>query len=98
MHDEEHSQDDSPLYIFDGSFAEKRSSKGMRQHYQVPPHFAEDLMQWGGEKRRPPYRYHPTQDKWTVTCLVIRMQDSFWLMLEFLYRYDVLYMKQPYGG
>ena len=61
MHDEEHRKDDSPLYIFDGSFAEKRGSRQMCGDFSIPPHFAEDLMQWGGEKRRPPYRYPVSQ-------------------------------------
>ena len=56
MHDAEHAQDDSPLYIFDGSFADRRGSRHMRHDFAIPQHFAEDLMQWGGEKRRPPYR------------------------------------------
>ena len=57
MHDADHGKDDSPLYIFDGSFAEKKGSRGMRHDFSIPPQFAEDLMQWGGEKRRPPYRH-----------------------------------------
>ena len=62
MHDAERGQgDDSPLYIFDGSFAEKRGSRHMRRDYALPPFFSEDLMQFAGESRRPPYR-----------CLVLR--------------------------
>ena len=48
--------DDSPLYIFDGTFADRRGSRVMRRDYEVPPHFAEDLMRLAGDKRRPPYR------------------------------------------
>lgn len=48
--------DDSPLYIFDGTFASRRGSRGMRREYAVPPYFREDLMSLAGEKRRPPYR------------------------------------------
>lgn len=48
--------DDSPLYIFDGTFAERSSSAGLAQHYSVPGLFAEDLFRLAGERRRPPYR------------------------------------------
>ena len=51
--------DDSPLYIFDGTFASRRGSRGMRREYAVPPYFLEDLMSLAGEKRRPPYRSAP---------------------------------------
>ena len=57
MHDPEHSQDDSPLYIFDGSFAEKKGSRAMQHDYQMPSLFNEDLMKYASEKRRPPYRW-----------------------------------------
>lgn len=56
MEDREHAQDDSPLYIFDGSFAEKKGSRSMRHDYSIPSLFSEDLMRLGGEHRRPPYR------------------------------------------
>ena len=56
MHDSEYEEDDSPLYIFDGSFAERRGSKSMRHDYSIPSLFSEDLMRYGGEHRRPPYR------------------------------------------
>ena len=63
MHDAEHGhRDDSPLYIFDGSFAEKRGSRRMRRDYALPPFFSEDLMQFAGESRRPPYRYIQSSD------------------------------------
>lgn len=48
--------DDSPLYIFDGSFADREGSRDMRGDYSVPELFREDLFQHVGERRRPPYR------------------------------------------
>ena len=48
--------DDSPLYIFDGTFAERSSSRGMLSDYTIPPYFKEDLFRLVGERRRPPYR------------------------------------------
>lgn len=57
VHSEEHAvADDSPLYIFDGTFASRRGSCSMRKEYSVPAYFREDLMSLAGEKRRPPYR------------------------------------------
>lgn len=52
----EHLRDDSPLYIFDGTFADRETSKAMAGDYQVPEFFSEDLFQHVGERRRPPYR------------------------------------------
>ena len=50
-------QDDSPLYIFDGTFADaSRGSATMAADYVVPPLFSEDLFHLAGEKRRPPYK------------------------------------------
>ncbi len=49
--------DDSPLYIFDGTFAERPGSAALRGDYEVPELFQEDLFQHVGERRRPPYRY-----------------------------------------
>jgi histone arginine demethylase JMJD6 len=48
--------DDSPLYIFDGTFGDRRGSRGLKRDYEVPPYFREDLMRLAGDKRRPPYR------------------------------------------
>ena len=60
VHSEEHAKaDDSPLYIFDGTFASRRGSRSMRKEYSIPPYFREDLMNLAGEKRRPPYRLDP---------------------------------------
>eukprot|EP00775_Hariotina_reticulata_P005065 gene5065-5306_t len=49
--------DDSPLYIFDGTFADRSGSKGLTRQYQVPELFKEDLFKFVGERRRPPYRW-----------------------------------------
>jgi histone arginine demethylase JMJD6 len=48
--------DDSPLYIFDGTFADRSGSAAMAKQYSVPGLFQEDLFQLAGERRRPPYR------------------------------------------
>ena len=56
VHDREHARDDSPLYIFDGTFGERATSKALCQDYSIPTYFSEDLMRLAGEKRRPPYR------------------------------------------
>jgi histone arginine demethylase JMJD6 len=49
--------DDSPLYIFDGTFADRSGSAAMAKQYSVPGLFKEDLFQLAGERRRPPYRF-----------------------------------------
>lgn len=60
LSDEKHApSDDSPLYVFDGTFADRAGSKSMAGDYQVPPLWQEDLFQHVGERRRPPYRCPP---------------------------------------
>ena len=56
VHDRLHARDDSPLYIFDGTFGDRATSKALCADYNIPAFFSEDLMRLVGEKRRPPYR------------------------------------------
>lgn len=48
--------DDSPLYVFDGTFGERGGSASMLHDYSVPHLWPEDVFAMAGERRRPPYR------------------------------------------
>jgi histone arginine demethylase JMJD6 len=62
MYSEEAAKDDSPLYIFESSFRESKTSENrltkrdLLNDYKVPSYFTEDLLKLTGS-RRPPYRW-----------------------------------------
>ena len=56
LQDPSHMQDDSPMYIFDGTFGDRDGSRALLGDYSVPEWFSEDLMKMAGERRRPPHR------------------------------------------
>jgi len=53
----DHNTDDSPLYAFDSKFADRKATRSMRDDYEIPDYWKEDLFKHCGEKMRPPYRW-----------------------------------------
>mmetsp|Transcript_372 Transcript_372/g.545 ORF Transcript_372/g.545 Transcript_372/m.545 type:complete len:473 (-) Transcript_372:209-1627(-) len=52
-----HQKDDSPMYLFDGTFDEDGIEREMLDDYEIPFYFKDDLFNLVSERRRPPYRW-----------------------------------------
>lgn len=50
-------EDDSPLYLFESSFDDKKRAPKLARNYEVPKYFEDDLFKHLGEDKRPPYRW-----------------------------------------
>jgi len=57
LNDPVHTRDDSPMYAFDGNVFDREATKELLDDFSIPDWFKEDLFQYVGHKRRPPYRW-----------------------------------------
>lgn len=52
-----HQKDDSPLYIFDGSYEERKNMRELSKDYDVPTYFKNSLWKYVDREDRPPDRW-----------------------------------------
>ena len=67
-------RDDSPLYIFDADFGDEgKPTQPLLNEFAVPEYFREDLFQYVGEDRRPPYRWLLLRPKTLIRMYIVRV-------------------------